>query len=366
MQQRTSIRRARRIGLLLAVVAATTVAPASAVVAGPAGAPRRLAVSVPTEAAELSPGSTGIIPIRIVNAGARPLTVRVTSQRVTFEDDGRVVVAGRDPAWENRVDFPAAPMLIPAEGYRDVRLGVRMPARISPDLYFIGFLVTPLPDRAGNLSYVNQIGSYVTIDVPGPRVRSLAADLALPGFAFTAKPVHGELRVRNTGHTAAEYWVESDTHATPGSSTPVEARGDRSLLPAARSRDSAVSAKPSFPVALVTVHIRVFYPGATDSTTREVDVTKRVLVVQPLAVVILLIVLLALALVFVRRRRRRRPERPSRRQAREASAGARVPRSRSERPARRRVRARANAMARLERSLSEARRAPLDAHRGGL
>ena len=358
MHLRTLTTRAFRFGAVLAAAGATTVAPATALAgeaSGPVGTPRPLAVSVPAEAAQLTPGATGTIPIRVVNPGPKPVTARITSQQVTFGDDGRVTVDGHDALWEHRVGFPTEPITVPAEGYREVALAVHMPARLSPDLYFVGFLVTPVPDAAGNLTFINQIGSYLTIDVPGPRTRSLAADLQLPGFAFTSHPVLGNLHLRNTGHTAAAYWFESDTSATPGSSTPMQERHDRSLLPAGRARVVVVSARPSFPIAVATVRVHVFYPGRTDAETTEIVLTKRVLVVQPLALIILAGGLIAAALVYVRRRRKRRPPSTRRRRARRAAAVERTTGPRSARSARRRVSARVNATARLDRALEQAR-----------
>src|SRR5439155_7934900 len=106
---------------------------------------RQLAVSVPTEAAELTPGAVGTIPIRVVNPGPAAVTVRIRSQRVKFGDDGRVTVAGPDPTWARRIRLPAGPITVGAHAYRDLGVTVHMPADISPDLYFVGFLVTPEP-----------------------------------------------------------------------------------------------------------------------------------------------------------------------------------------------------------------------------
>ena len=45
-----------------------------------------------------------------------------------------------------------------------------MPTQIGPDLYYIGFLVSPVPTVSGEVVVINQIGAFLTIDVPGPRV----------------------------------------------------------------------------------------------------------------------------------------------------------------------------------------------------
>ena len=274
--------------------------------AAPTTRPRPLAVSVPADPAPLRPGSTGTIPIRVVNPGTTPLAVRITGQGLHFGDDGHVAIGGRDPLWDGRVEFPAAPVMIPADGYRNVGIVVHMPGRIDPDLYFVGFLVTPIPNPSNSVTYINQIGSYVTIDVPGPRDRALTADLHLPSFAFTTR-THAQLNVHNVGTAAAIFWGESDTSSTPGSGGSPR-RFDRSLLPRGRSRTILLDVKPSFLVAMVTIHVHIIYPGHTDATTTEIIVSKHVLVVEPAAIVILVALLLAVGAWYWHRRKRRRQQ----------------------------------------------------------
>jgi LPXTG-motif cell wall-anchored protein len=340
----------------IAVVAATLAVVVSGIPAAQAATehPRTLAVSVPSEPARLASGATGTVPIRVVNPGPRPVVVKVASQRVTFGDEGRVTIAGRDPMWAGRVDFPFRPLTISAQSYRDIGLSVHMPARIRPDLYFIGFLVTPLPDAAGNVTYVNQIGSYITIDVPGPRARTLAADMHLPSFAFT-NHLHASLHVHNVGAAAVMYWGENDTTANPGSSPPHQARIDRSLLPAGRSRTITVDAKPSFLIAFVTVHVHITYPGRTDAATTEILFTKRVLIVQPGALLLLGAMLIG-AGFWAWRRRKRRTQHPRRPRRDRSVTPARIPSRERHSPSRgRRVRTNADAAARLDVKLAQAR-----------
>jgi len=325
--------RSRQVRRAAAATAVTAILLGAApAFAGPAGGSteRRLAVSVPTEAAELTPGAVGTIPIRVVNPGPAAVTVRIRSQRVEFGDNGRVTVAGPDPSWSRRVQLPAGPITVGSHAFRDLGVTVHMPARISPDLYFVGFLVTPEPSTAANLTYVNQIGSYLTIDVPGPRTRALAAQLDLPHFAF-ASNVHASLRVENVGRAAAVYWGENDTDASPGSSTPQQQRFDNSLLPAGRSRTVEITAKPSFLFARVTMRVRIFYPGTTASTTREIVLTRHVVVITPAAAIVAGAAVLLIGVWFcVRRIRRRRATSPRARKparARSDDAAARVDRA---------------------------------------
>ena len=359
MHRRTFTTRACRNAALFAAMIAILAGAVPALAApGPVGNRRPLAVSVPSEAAPLGPGATGTIPIRVVNPGSTPVTVRLTGQSVRFGDDGRVTISGSDPIWDGRITFPASPITISAQSYRNVGLTVHMPARIDPDFYFVGFLVTPLPNAAGNLTYINQIGSYITIDVPGPRTRTLTADLHLPSFAISSG-VDAKLHVHNVGKAAVIYWGENDTTATPGSSKPHQERLDRSLLPAGRSRTVVVEAKPSFLIAMVTMHVHIFYPGRTDAATTEIVLTKHVLVVQPAALVILGGILIAAGIWYAHRRRKRRTQRPTRPNPRHPVKPTRNDARKRRSPSRRRrAPAHADAAVRVDRLLAQARANP--------
>ena len=322
--------RARRAAVLIAGIAVATGAFPAFASSGPVGNPRQLVVSVPAEPATLAAGATGTIPIRVVNPGSRPETVRLTAHAVEFGDNGRVAISGRDPLWHSRISLPDSPIRISPRSYRDIGLTVHIPPQIVPDLYFIGFLVTPVRKPSGNITYTNQIGSYVTIDVPGPRLRALAAKLELPGIAF-ASHARGALYVHNVGKAAVIYWGENDTGAAPGKSSPSQARFDRSLLPIGRSRKIEVTAGSAFPIAVVTMRVHLFYPGRTLATSKEIVLTKHVLVVQPAAVFVLGTLLLA-GLIWFARRRRRRMRRSRAADRAPVQAGARPgPRSRSSR-----------------------------------
>jgi hypothetical protein len=199
---------------------------------------------------------------------------------------------------------------IPAQSYRDVPLSIHIP-KLSPDLYFVGFLVTPVATEGGSISVINQIGSFLTLDVPGPRIRLLTGHLHLPTFVLGSH-ASGSVRVTNLGHAAITMWGENDTTSAPGG-VYVQERLGPSLLPAGRSRSIAVSGKPRWPVGIVTVTTRVTYPGRTESETQELVLTQRVIVVSPWALGAAggLLVLLLMVAWWWRRRRASRKRRAS-------------------------------------------------------
>ena len=302
---------ARRRGaawLLTASAAAVVVGAGSvvALAAPPPGGPRPLAVSVPTEPTSISPGASATVKVRVINPGTAGVTVTISGASLQFGDNGQVTVeSGPDPAWQGLVDYPTGPSTIPAQSYIETALTIRMPAQISPDLYFIAFLVTPAATGQGNIQIINQIGSFVTVDVPGPRIRELAATLDASGFVFGTR-TDGTVRVHNVGHAAARFWAESDTTSNPGGGTSHQQRIDKLLLPTGHSRSFTVSGKPAWPVGFVTMTVRITYPDQTEVATKELLLTKRVLVVNPIAVAVLLALISFAVTWSVRHRKRKR------------------------------------------------------------
>ena len=254
--------------------------------AKPLGGPRALAVSVPPDPVPVKPGSDTHTLIRVVNPNDESVLVTITSRSLVFGDDGKVALgAGPDPRWQRLAPFPASELRIPAQGYRDVPLTVHVPAKLPADLYFIGFLVSPVPGQTGSIQVINQIGSFLTIDVPGPRERKLVGNLKLPRWVFGSH-TDGTLALTNVGRASVSYWGETDTNSWPGG-TLEQSRLPLSLIPVGLSRTIAVTGKPAWPIGLVTITTRITYPGVTEASTRELVFKKRVLVISiwvPIAV----------------------------------------------------------------------------------
>jgi len=303
----------------LAVALASPTAAAAPAPSGGAETGRSLAVSVPPEPTAVRPGETTRIPIRVLNPGHRPVTATITGREVRLLDNGVVRVgAGPDPAWQDRVRFTPSLTTLPAQGYADVTIDVDVPATLDPDLHFVGFLVSPVQTSQGQVKVINEIGSFVTLDVPGPRSNRLQARLQVPGFTL-GQEAEGRLTVRNLGRSAVRFWGENDTAAWPGSDTPHQQRFAKSLVPIGRSRSTRVVAAPDWWVGFVTMQVRIVYPATTQAATREIAVRKRVLVVDPWALVVLGGVIATAVAAWVRHTRRRRRRLAARARRRGAS-----------------------------------------------
>jgi hypothetical protein len=290
--------------VVASLVVAAGAAKAEAAGPKPVGGARALAVSVPPDPVPIKAGSSAKTLVRVVNPNNSPVSVTIAGRELSLRDNGKVSVGrGPDLRWRKLVRFPTRELTIPAQSYLDVPLTIQVPRRIPPDLYFIGFLVTPIATGSGSLQVINQIGSFVTIDVPGPRIRKIAATFDVPSFVL-ASHVRGTLRIANTGQAAVRFWGENDTTSSPGGSFEQQ-RLDPSLLPTGTSRHVSVSGKPAWPVGIVTMTVHLTYPGRTEVTTKELIFSKRVLVVSPWVLLGLAILVVSGWVVFWRARRRR-------------------------------------------------------------
>lgn len=265
-------------------------------------------MSVPPDPVSIGAGTSSKTLIRVVNPNDAPVKVTISSRTLSLGNNGKVSIGtGPDPRWASRVQFPAGVVTIPAESYLNIPLTVQVPAKLRPDLYFIGFLVSPLPSAAGSLQVINQIGSFITVDVPGARIRKLMALFHVPSLVVGSH-VSGTLRIANVGRTAVRFWGENDTTSSPGGSFEQQ-RLSASLLPSDRSRVFTVSGKPAWPVGMVRMTVHLIYPGRTDSTTKELTFSKQVIVVSPVVPEGTATLLVAILLFWVTRRRRRRRRR---------------------------------------------------------
>ncbi len=280
---------------MIAVAAGT----GAGVAAVQAATSRSIAVGVPTDPVLVRPGEASELPIRVINPGATAVTVMVKGEGIRLGNDGHVALTGRpDPEWSTRASFPAGELTIQPQSYVNVTVTVHVPAHLPPNLYFIGFVVTPVASGSGVVQ-INQIASFVTINLAGPRTRSLTATVEGPqgwhiGTFVLGSKVTGTLVVRNTGRTAVQFWGENNVTSL-FRSDPVEQRIPVSLVPAGRYREFRLSGAGWLPVDIVTLGVSVTYPGRTAVSTRQILITRSYWVVAPWAILAFLVLVALLA-----------------------------------------------------------------------
>lgn len=279
-------RAARRLGVALtgaAVIGSALLIPstmASAAATAPADATAGnsgLTVSVPPSATPIHPGQDSTVSIRVINPGSDPVRVTLSDRGAELGDNGSVHLQGApDPKWAGRVTLPAGELTIPAQGYQTVNVQIHAPEVIDPDLYFVGLMVTPEATKAGSVQVVNQIGTLISLDVPGPRQQDLSASMDASPVQFADKAA-ATLQVRNPGHSVLRFFGETGT--SDASHQPD--RIDSSILPVDRQRSLPVTAKAAWPIQMVTMDARLSYSDQTAAATTQKTATVDVLLVQP-------------------------------------------------------------------------------------
>jgi transposase len=287
---------------------ALTFVGATSVMAAPSQPSRPLGVSVPPEPILAEKGATARIPIRVLNPGDQPVTVTIAPREVLLGNDGHVSISvNADPQWLNRVLIAPDTATIGPRQFLDVVITVDVPPAITSDLHFVGFLVTPVVTAQAQVTVINQIGSFVTLDVPGPRLGLIRATLQIPSFNL-GRSATGNITIANVGGSSVRFWGESVTTSSPGGATPKQARIEKTLVPIGSTRSVSVSAKPAWFVGFVTIRGQIIYPPTTDSATTEIRFSKRVLVIDPRAIAMLAgVLVLAILAWWSRRRRSMRP-----------------------------------------------------------
>lgn len=278
---------------------------ASVGLAGPAGAVgNELAVSVPSEAVSVRAGGSAGAVLRIVNRGAEPLSVNISLRRITLGDDGRASVTDEaDPVWASRVTIDLPSATVAPNSYVDDHVSFAVPADTAPDTYLVGFLVEPVV-AAGSVRVVNRIGSFIALDVPGPRNRALRiASMGAPrvvlGSGFTSTVV-----LENSGPSFVTTWGEVHAAPTVGAERATTFDQARFRIAPTHSRSLSFPARFAFPLGPVQVRTTFFF-NQTDQTVVAVQASRTVWMLHPVYPAAAALGAMAGAWALLHRRRRR-------------------------------------------------------------
>src|SRR5262249_50430521 len=137
MSTRTFIRVTRAL-VAAAVLGGVLVGIASGAQGGRAaavGVAQSLAVSVPPDPVALHPGGSANVLVRFVNPGGHQVVATIAQRRIALGDAGLVSMGAQpDPRWDS-MTYPHGRIVIPAGGYRNVPLTIRVPNGLAPNLY---------------------------------------------------------------------------------------------------------------------------------------------------------------------------------------------------------------------------------------
>ena len=240
----------------------------------------------------------------------RAVRVTIASRALSLGNNGKVTIGlGADPRWK-LVHFPLANSTIPARSYRDIPLRIQVPRRIELPTCTSSASSSPrIATSSGSLQVINQIGSFITVDVPGPRLRKLSAAFDVPSVVLRLAKSTAALQIDEHRPSGSAVLGRERHRAPRPAGDPNSNASNRRCCPPGRRVYISVSGKPAWPVGFVTMKVHVIYPGRTEATTKELTYSKRVLVVNAIVpIVSILFLACASVLWWVRRRRRREPK----------------------------------------------------------
>lgn len=302
-----------RKSAFLLLVGAFTLAGVSPAFAAPTPAPSTppaagLTVSTPAGTLPAQPGTIVDTWLRIGNTAKTAISVTILPATVKLENNG---VSGfsrqEDPRFAGQITFSTTQASVPANGYIQVDVKVAIPKTLIPDVYVLGFLVTP--DATGSsVRVVNQIGALIAFDVPGSRDRKLIASWTdAPWIIFSDHPSLN-FRAKSIGKSALQFTSENAINGF-APLTPADKRNDPLLLPSGLYRDVNVAWTVPWGFGIDTVSTTLMYPQS-QSGNASILLKKTVIVITPLVLMIIGGTLLVLALLIVllvgRSRRRKR------------------------------------------------------------
>ena len=155
------------------------------------------------------------------------------------------------------------------------------------------------------MKVINEIGSFVTLDVPGPRTTRLQASSNYPASRWAGRLRAGS-RCTTSGGRPCAFGARTTPPSGPEAALPASSASPSPWCRRDTPGPCASSRRPTGGWVFVTSQVRIVYPATTEASTREIVIRKRVLVVDPRALVAGGVLATAVVAWVSRRRRRRR------------------------------------------------------------
>ena len=303
----------RSLSILILTAFLAVLATAGTAQAVPDSSPVALSVSTPADSLAGEPGETVTSWVRVGNNGATALPITISPATVELGDNGATTMSpGIYPRFLNSVTLETTAATVPANDYIEISVTISIPTSLIPDIYLLGFLVTPAPGT-GSVQVINQIGAFISIELPGSRDRRIEAAFDnAPHFVLSDSPTL-TVRVDNIGESALEFTSETTIDGF-GTATPGNIRVEPKLLPSGTSRDVEITWAAELGIGIFDVHTRIVH-NVTQSETTGVELEHKIVVVSPIALTVMVTILLILAtgVVLLVHHRRRILQRPANR-----------------------------------------------------
>jgi len=260
-----------------------------------------LSVTYPSDPIPVHPGTSTSFSLLVTNVGPTVLTVEVTAHQVILGDNGQTqFAASADPRFGGTTIEPQEFKLAPRQR-RVVLISMIVPKSLTPDDYFLGWLVSPILTSAA-VAAVNEVGALVVLDVPGPRHPRLSAEfVGLPSFQWSGN-ASGVVRVESTGSSTVSFTTNTElsgfVHPKPSI-----IQDPPHLLPPSLTRDIPVYFSSWLGLGWYTVHTTIVY-NLTAQRTGEVTLSTTMILISPYWLILPALVVAAIVTFIIRRRRR--------------------------------------------------------------
>ncbi|SLM01523.1 hypothetical protein ACSP50_4759 [Actinoplanes sp. SE50/110] len=266
--------------------------------------------AVSTPAQRLAPDAQGRIrtELSIANRADHDLDVKIRTVGVVPGDDGQARFTDRpDPAWSAKATFPPTLTLGPG-AYRRVPVTLTVPGGLLPDIYLLGFVVEAQPGAgATGIRVYHQIGALVTVELPGPRQREMAVEVAHTGFIHLGATMESTYRVRNVGAAAAlgRGQVKVDSTLSDTNIGVYRGSDDLQLFPSGTSRTLTYRYVAHGLFLIARPQGQVLY-GSGGGLLQTAQGTGQAILIVPWPTIIALCLLVVLLTGYLYWRRRRR------------------------------------------------------------
>ena len=270
-----------------------------------------LSVSFPAEPVTVVSGQSISFDLGVDNVGTTPLEATVQERSVTLGNNGQTTLGGSpDSIFGAVTTITPAHMVIAPRSRQDVKVTVRVRKNLSPNDYFLGFLVSPIVP-SGSVSAPNDVGAFVVLNVPGPRYMHLTTTVVdLPTVVFSSS-VQAIIRVANVGRAVTTFStdIQITGFVTP---TPSLIQKQAQIVPPGHFRDELLKVHSWLGFGIYTFKATFVY-ALTGTSTGEATAEKTIVLISPFWFAVPAVLVLAVALLIWRHRRSKRTPTPKKR-----------------------------------------------------
>jgi hypothetical protein len=282
-----------------------TVASAAPVASPQSSGTADFAVSTPSE--RLAPDEQGRIrtQLTVANNSDHELVARIRSAGVLPQNDGQVEFSEQpDPAWSASAKYPST-LKLPGHTFQRVPVSLTVPSGLLPDIYLLGFVVEAQATGTGIRVY-HQIGALLEVELPGPRERRLAVEIAETGIIHLGSRMTSTYHVRNTGAAAAlgRGQVRVDSRLTDENVGVYRGSDDVQLFPTGTSRTLEYAYEVHGLFLIARPKAQILYGGSNGLAYMAEDSGDAILIIPWLTLILLAVTAVLLGAYWYWYRRR--------------------------------------------------------------